>query len=384
MEGMSADADSQIDETLFQLAPDAILVVGGHGLIERINPQAEIMFGYAPAELEGHPIERVIPARYRHTHVAERDGYVLAPRTRRMGADLELSALRKDGSEFAVEIALGPHKSGTRSVLCVVRDVSDRHSAQKALQQAHDELEQRVAERTHELVRSNRELQDFAYVASHDLQEPLRKIQAFGERLKLRLGDTVDAQSQDFLTRMQNAAVRMQTLIDDLLTFSRVTTRAQPFHAVSLDRILQEVLSDLEVRIEETHGRVEVGPLGTIEADTTQMRQLLQNLIGNALKFYDPTREHVVRVSSTRTSELIHILVEDTGIGFDPKYSDRIFGLFQRLHARDTYAGSGVGLALCRKIAERHGGSIVAEGRPGSGATFTVELPITHPLAARS
>ena len=177
---------------------------------------------------------------------------------------------------------------------------------------------------------------------------------------------------------MQNAAVRMQALIVDLLTFSRVTTRAQGFQPVDLDQVLAEVLSDLEISVEESGAKMETAKLGTIDADPTQMRQLLQNLIGNALKFRDPARAHLVRVSGRRDAERLELVVEDTGIGFEPKYTDRIFGLFQRLHARDEYGGSGVGLAICRKIAERHGGRITAIGRSGVGATFTIMLPLKH------
>jgi light-regulated signal transduction histidine kinase (bacteriophytochrome) len=247
-----------------------------------------------------------------------------------------------------------------------------------------------VRERTQELsvantalATSNRELQDFAYVASHDLQEPLRKIQAFGERLKTHTQAGLDDVAKDYLTRMQNAAARMQRLIQDLLAFSRVTTKAAPFEPVALDRIITEVLSDLEVRIEETSATVEIQrPLPTVDGDPTQLRQLLQNLIGNALKFRDPSRMHRVRVTqrtvTEEASKWYEIDVSDNGIGFEPRFTERIFGLFQRLHSRDQYEGSGVGLAICRKIVERHHGRLVATGKPGLGATFTVVLPEKH------
>jgi light-regulated signal transduction histidine kinase (bacteriophytochrome) len=280
-----------------------------------------------------------------------------------------------------VEVALGPQRDG---VVCIVRDITERHLAQAALKKANDELEARVLERTQALAeanealaRSNRELQDFAYVASHDLQEPLRKIRTFGERLDSQLKDTLDPQSKDYLERMQNAAVRMQRLIEDLLTFSRVTTRAEPFARVSLDAILRDVLSDLEVSIENARARIETAfTLGEVKGDATQLRQLLQNLIGNALKFRDGSRPHVVRITGERKdNERYELSVQDNGIGFEPRFSERIFGLFQRLHGRDHYEGSGVGLAICKKIAERHGGSISASGRSGEGSIFKVVLP---------
>lgn len=249
-------------------------------------------------------------------------------------------------------------------------------------------LEQETRQRQ-ELLRSNTELQQFASIASHDLQEPLRKIQAFGNRLKDKYSETLTDQGCDYLDRMQNAAQRMQTLIDDLLILSRVTTKAQPFVGVNLSQVTQEVLSDLEVCIQQSRGHVEVGELPIIDADPLQMRQLLQNLISNAMKFYRNEELPVVKIYSQllenqedhptgglTAAEFCQIIVEDNGIGFDEKYLDRIFNVFQRLHTRSEYQGTGVGLAICRKIAERHNGSITAESTLGMGSKFIVTLPI--------
>jgi PAS domain S-box-containing protein len=241
-------------------------------------------------------------------------------------------------------------------------------------------LEQETRQRE-ELARSNDELQQFAFIASHDLQEPLRKIKTFGDRLKATCGDAFTAQGRDYLERMQNAAQRMQSLIEDLLTLSRVTTRAQPFVSVDLAQVTQEVLSDLEVAIQQSDAHVEVGELATVTADPLQMRQLLQNLIGNALKFRRPEEAPFVKIYTEPTraingSEFCQIIVEDRGIGFDEKYLGRIFNVFQRLHGRSEYEGTGIGLAICRKIAERHHGSITAQSQPGAGAKFIVTLPM--------
>ena len=241
-------------------------------------------------------------------------------------------------------------------------------------------LEQETRQKQ-ELARSNEELQQFAFIASHDLQEPLRKIKTFGDRLKATYGDTLTEQARDYLDRMQNGVRRMQALIEDLLTLSRVTTRAQPFVSVNLTQVTQEVLSDLEVLVQQTKGSVEVGDLPTIKADPLQMRQLLQNLIGNALKFHRQQEPPIVKIYSQITngengSELCRIIVEDNGIGFDEKYIERIFNVFQRLHGRSEYEGTGIGLAICRKIAERHQGSITAKSQPRQGASFIVTLPI--------
>jgi light-regulated signal transduction histidine kinase (bacteriophytochrome) len=239
-----------------------------------------------------------------------------------------------------------------------------------------------------ELRRSNTELEQFAYVASHDLQEPLRKVQAFGDRLKGTCAKALGTEGRDYLDRMQTAAKRMQVLIEDLLVFSRVTTKASPFQPVDLGRIVREVLSDLEVRMQQSGGQVEVQALPTVDADPIQMRQLFQNLIGNALKFHQEDQKPKVRIRcqlpgpktdgsvEEQNDGLCRIEVEDNGIGFDEKHLDRIFVPFQRLHGRSTYEGTGIGLAICRKIVDRHSGQITAHSTPGKGSMFVVTLPL--------
>ncbi len=230
-----------------------------------------------------------------------------------------------------------------------------------------------------ELERSNNELQEFAFVASHDLQEPLRKILAFAERLRTRYGEQLDERGVDYLQRLLRSTARMQLLLDGLLLYSRVQTQARPFVPVNLTVVLNSVLSDLENQVERVNGRVTIHPLPTIEADATQMRQLFQNLISNALKFHRPGITPEVEVLGERVEvngrALLEIRVSDNGIGFAPQDGERIFGVFQRLHGRDQYEGSGLGLAICRKIVLRHMGHIWAEGAPNQGATIIVQLP---------
>lgn len=252
------------------------------------------------------------------------------------------------------------------------QDIIKRKQVEAALETYATRLEQ-----------SNRELEQFASVASHDLNEPLRKIEAFCDRLKNRYGDLLDERGNDYLTRMLNASNRMRTLINGLLTYARVTTKAQPFELVNLTEVVQTVVADLEIRIEEVGGCVEIGDLPVIEADALQMRQLMQNLISNALKFHRPETVPVVQVESHildgRTdNERYEIRVSDNGIGFEEQYAERIFQIFQRLHGRGEYEGTGIGLATCRKIVERHGGTIAVESAPGQGATFIITLPVRH------
>jgi signal transduction histidine kinase len=243
---------------------------------------------------------------------------------------------------------------------------------------------EKMVDYTRKLERSNRELVDFAYVASHDLQEPLRKIEAFGDRLLKKYRTVLPEDGQMFVDRMQSAAERMRQLINDLLSYSRVTTAAAPFAKVKLADVLAGVVSDLQIRIEETNARIEVGELPAIECDALQMRQLFQNLIGNALKFRRAGVDPVVAITAADggapdvAGPAITIAIADNGIGFEQQFKEQIFVIFQRLHSRSEYEGTGIGLATCRKIVERHQGSIDAIGRPGEGSTFTIALPLTQ------
>jgi two-component system, LuxR family, sensor kinase FixL len=253
------------------------------------------------------------------------------------------------------------------------------------------EDDERLRHYAHALQRSNEELQNFASVASHDLQEPLRKIQAFGDRLRSR-ATGLGEQERDYITRMMDAAGRMQTLIQDLLKLSRVTTRALPFETCDLNDIARGVLRDLEVKIAATRAKVSIDPLPTIEGDPTQLRQLLQNLFSNGLKFQKPGTVPELKVTCrmlenlrgelpdlTRGSKIVEISVKDNGIGFDPQFAEQIFGPFKRLHTRADYEGSGIGLSVCRKITDRHRGAIVAQSAEGQGATFIITLPVAQP-----
>jgi signal transduction histidine kinase len=247
-------------------------------------------------------------------------------------------------------------------------------SVNTELSVANESLHRRAAE----LARSNEELDSFASIASHDLQEPLRKVRTFTEQLTVLEADRLSDKGRDYLNRANVAAERMQRLIEDLLRFSRVSTQGRPFEQVDLAAVTQRVLDDLESQIDDSGGRVEVGDLPVITADPLQMQQLLQNLISNAIKFRRPDVAPVVRVDAAMVGDEVQLTVSDNGIGFEPRYAARIFRIFERLHGRTDYPGTGIGLALCRKIADRHGGTIEAESALGMGATFAVTLPVQH------
>jgi two-component system sensor kinase FixL len=361
---------------------DPIITIDHRGIITEFNRAAEQTFGHPRERILGtKPSEVLFPPASRADQQDRIDRYLDVGEGSLLGRRVDVTAVRANGETFDAEMAMTiSREEGVPVLTFFVRDISRRKKA-----------EQEQARYAAELERSNRELEQFAYVASHDLQEPLRKIRTFSDRLQMICGDKLEDAANDCLERMQSAAERMQTLIDGILSLSRVTTQGQKFVPVDLTRLVEEVVSDLEVQIEQHGGRVEVGRLPTILADPLQMRQLLQNLIGNGLKFRRVEESPVVKVSGkfihgrhqreagrSSAEEQCRIVVEDNGIGFEERHRERIFGVFQRLHPRDVFEGTGIGLALCRKIVERHGGQITAQSVPGRGSTFEVLLPVVH------
>lgn len=382
VERSRAERAQRISEEKFSgivsISAEAILSVDAEERIIHFNEGARDVFGYEAEEVLGEPLEMLIPERFRRPHrehVAEFGASEV--QARRMGERQKVYGLRKSGQEFPAEASISKLDVEGETIFSVVlRDISEQRRYEEALRH-----------HARELKRSNQELEQFAFVASHDLQEPLRKIRSFGERLRTRYGDELDETGRDYIERMHSAADRMSALIQDLLAFSRVTTRANPFEPADLGAVAREAVSDLEEQIRETGGEVDVEDLPVVEADRTQMRQLFQNLVSNGLKYHQEGVPPRVEISgriveapapSGGSGRLprAEIEVRDNGIGFDEKYAERIFGVFERLHGRSAYEGTGIGLAICRKIVERHGGTLTAAAAPGEGAIFTITLPL--------
>jgi PAS domain S-box-containing protein len=363
---------------ILEAVSEARVIVDWTGRIVFVNRPAETWFGYRREELIGQKVEVLVPERHRDAHAADRAAFISQRRARPMGAGLELYARRKDETEFPVEITLWPlERAGGLFILTAIRDITERKKLQEELASerrqlvgARQELEKTVAE----LKRSNAELEQFAYVASHDLQEPLRMVASYTQLLAKRYKGKLDVDADEFIGYAVDGANRMQSLINDLLAYSRVTTQGHGFERVDCNAVLKDVLSDLRLAVEESGAVVTHDVQLTVMADRGQLGQVFQNLIGNAIKFRG-AEPPWIHISVERKDAEWRFAVRDNGIGIDPQYADRIFVVFQRLHSREEYPGTGIGLAICKKIIERHGGRIWVESQLGKGTTFYFTLP---------
>ena len=349
---------------LLEAAPDAMVVVNQKGEIVLLNVQAEKQFGYSRDELVGQKVKNIIPQGFAERLVADALRSVEDALAQQIGTGIELTGRRKDSSEFPIEIMLSPLESAEGIlVTAAVRDITTRKTAEANLLNKMEELN-----------RSNEELGQFAYIASHDLQEPLRMVASYTQLLSRRYKGKLDSDADEFIAFAVDGASRMQRLIQDLLAYSRVGTKGRDLLDISSEEALQQALINLRGAIEEKGALVTHDPLPAVVADDMQLIQLFQNLVGNAIKYQNAGIPKVHISASRNGSKKWTFSVKDNGLGIDPQYFEKIFGMFQRLHKREEFAGTGIGLAICKKIVERHGGSISVESQPGQGSTFRFAL----------
>ncbi len=349
---------------LLEAAPDAMVVVNVGGEIVLLNVRAEKEFGYRRDELVGQKVKNIIPEGFAERIIADAVRSAEDALAQQIGTGIELIGRRKDGSEFPIELMLSPLESADGIlVTAAIRNISVRKLAEANLVRKLDEL-----------YRSNEELGQFAYIASHDLQEPLRMVASYTQLLSRKYKGKLDAEADEYIAFAVDGANRMQRLIQDLLAFSRVGTKGKDLVDTSSEAALLQALQNLRGAITESGAQVTHEPMPAVLADEMQLTQLFQNIIGNAIKYQKPGIPQV-HISAARNGGAKWMFsVQDNGLGIDPQYFDKIFGMFQRLHKREEFAGTGIGLAICKKIAERHGCSILVESTLGQGSTFRFAL----------
>jgi PAS domain S-box-containing protein len=368
-----ADASLRDSELRFRAvaesANEGIVSADEGGTIRYWNPGAARMFGWTEEQAVGKPLTIMMPERFHADHAAAITRYLSTRDAHVIGKTVEFAGQRQNGTEFPLELSLSAfHTSKGLFFSAILRDITERKNAERALQAKAEELS-----------RSNQELEQFAYVASHDLQEPLRMVANYTKLLGTRYAAKLDTDAQEFIGFAVDGALRMQALIRDLLQFARVGTRGKEFKSTEAGKVVEDAVTNLSGSIEESKAEVIVDTLPTINCDASQLAQVFQNIIGNALKFRRKDATPVVRVSAARDGAAWVFSIKDNGIGIEPKYFERIFQMFQRLHGRDEYPGTGIGLALCKKIVERHGGRITIASEPGQGTTFAFTIPDAGP-----
>jgi PAS domain S-box-containing protein len=358
-----------------EASPSAILMVNNEGRITLVNTQTETLFGYKRSELLDQPMEILVPERYRGGHPGHRTGFFQHPSTRAMGAGRDLYGSRKDGTEMPIEIGLNPIVTDEGAfVLASIIDITERKRTDAEIHRLNDELELRVIERTTQLEAANKEMEAFSYSASHDLRAPLRHLAGYASLLQKNGASQLDENSRRYVNTIIEESCRMGDLIDHLLNFSRLGRAALQKRPVDLQQLINEVVANTAVP-EGHHIRWTISDLPTVSADPSLLRLVFENLLSNAVKFTRKSEEPQVEIGCSSARHQFVLFVKDNGEGFDMRYVDKLFGVFQRLHRTDEFEGTGIGLANVRRIVSRHGGTTWAEGIVGKGATFFITLP---------
>jgi PAS domain S-box-containing protein len=358
---------------LLESAPDAMVIVDGAGDIQLVNAQTEKLFGYSRQEMIGRPVELLIPKRYHDRHAGHRDAYSQIPRPRSMGAGLELHGVRKDGAEFLVEISLSPLQTEAGILISsAIRDVTEQRAAQEELERQRAALARSNAE----LTAANKELEAFSYTVSHDLRAPLRHIDGFARILKDEHAESLSDQAVRYLDRILQAANHMGHLVDDLLNLAHISRKEIVGQKVDIDDLARQAIEEVPQEAESRDIEWRIEPLPELECDPGLLKLVLINLLSNAVKFTRGCQPAVIEVGTRQIEGATAIYVRDNGVGFDQKYADKLFGVFQRLHRQEDFEGTGIGLATVQRIIHRHGGAIWAEAELGRGATFFFTLGV--------
>ena len=376
-------------QTIFEAAPDAVIIIDHKGIITNWNVEAENIFGWEKSEAIGKTLtETIIPERYRELHSKGLKQFLKTGEGRVLNKPIEIHALKRDNSEIPIELKISASKTNGQQPVFIgfVRDISQRRQSEEALKNKTQEL----LESNEELLKSNKELESFNYISSHDLQEPLRQIQNFSSRINDTEQQNLTDKGKIYLDKINNAASRMRTLIADLLTYSRTKTEERKFEITDLRQIVTDVTAEFKETIDEKNATIELNEMCDANVIPFQFRQLMHNIIGNALKFSNPDIPPRIKISSRNLThsklndtnlsigkKYCHISITDNGIGFEPQYKARIFEVFQRLHDRQKITGTGIGLAIVKKIVENHNGIITATSELNEGATFDIYIPAT-------
>ena len=368
-------------------ALDAVIIMDAAGIITDWNERAEKVFGWPAAEVVGRLLsDTIVPPQYRAAHQRGIEHFLKTGTGPILGKRVELTALRKNGPEFPVELTVTPIRLGDAWLFCAfLRDISDRHEGEREIKQLHEDLEGRVAQRTSALAAVNHDLEAFTYSVSHDLRAPLRHVSSFVRILVEEFQDTLDPKARHYLKRIEDGAQRMSHLVDDLLTLARVGKQDLQLRATPLAPIVERIILALKSETTERQIDWQVGELPVVQCDAGLMGIVLTNLLSNAVKYTRPRERAVIAIGQTERDGEQVLFVRDNGVGFDMKYADKLFGVFQRLHRAEEFDGTGVGLATVERIAHKHGWKIWAEALVDQGATFffTFGAPTIQPSTTR-